>query len=117
VVREKEGDNMDDRSDLIEYKLDGVTKKYGILAQIGIIILMIGIIIVISVRALDLSGDTAKVTYYGGQIIFYIGLLFLVLSMFTIALFAKNLHIYIRVALLITIGLLFSVPLQASLIY
>jgi len=108
---------MDNRSDLTKYTLDETTRKYGILAQIGIIILVIGIIISMCYRIFDLSGDTAKAVYYGGQVIFYIGLLFLVLSMFTIALFAKNLHVYIRVALLITIGLLFSIPLQASLGY
>ena len=108
---------MDNRVDLIEYNPDRITKKYGMLAQIGIIIIIIGIIIVICIRAIEISGDAARAAYYGGQILFYIGLLLLVLSMFTIALFARNLHVYMRVALLITIGLLFSIPLQVSLGY
>ena len=98
-------------------------EKFIRLAQYGLIILIIGIVItrVISIvnsfdfgdadEALD---DLFKFIQIIGIIVFYIGVLMFLLSLFSIAINDEDLHIYLRVALIIAIGLIVSIPLYSS---
>lgn len=92
-------------------------------AQYGLVILIVGIVItrvIIIVNSYDFGGadesldDVFKFIQIIGIIVFYIGVLFFLLSLFSIAIHDEDLHIYLRVALIIAIGLIVSIPLYSS---
>lgn len=117
---------MDKKSDLMNFSLDKKSKNYAVMAQLGIVILIVGIIISLGMRGFgprededeygiqsDLE-DWAIDVVFLGTIMFYIGVLLLSLALLTIALFGENLHIYFRVGLLIATGLILGPTLNAS---
>ena len=98
-------------------------EKFIKFAQYGLIILTIGIVItrVISIINSFDYGDNDetldivfKLIQIIGIIVFYIGVLLFLLSLFSIAIHDENLHIYLRVALIIAIGLIISIPLYST---
>ena len=117
---------MQERPENMWLFLDPKSSNYAKLAQIGIILLIVGMIIALIMQGFgpraeeDYWGDrgplhdwAVKVVYIG-LIIFYIGVLFLTFSLFTIAMFAPNIHIYARVGLLIAIGLIIGPTLTVA---
>lgn len=119
-------DYMNDDMDLMSINLDKKSKKYAEMAQIGIIILIVGIIITLGMRGFgpreraDGFSDQGELKDWAvdivflGAIIFYIGVLLLSLGLLTIALFGNKIHIYMRVGLLIATGLILGPTLGAS---
>ena len=113
----------------VENKIDGLLvwerAKFIKFAQYGLIILVIGIVITRMITILNSfdygRADEAldvvfKLIQIMGIIVFYIGVLLFLLSLFSIAIHDEELHIYLRVALIIAIGLIVSIPLYSSAI-
>ena len=107
------------------FSMDRDLKNFARLAQLGIIFIIFGIIIALLMvgfgpRDHDDWGpsgdlvDWAEKGIYVGAITFYIGVLMLSLSFLTIALFSPNLHIHLRVGLLIAMGLVLGPALSMS---
>lgn len=92
----------DRKGEDIEFVTDKRIETYEKSAKIGIMIIIFGLIIALNLRAYE---KTHSAGVFGFSIA-YVGVLILLFSLFSLSLYAKNLHIYIRIALLITIGLI-----------
>ena len=86
----------------LELEAEKQIKTYELYAQIGVIAIILGLIAALNLRAYEETYSAGVIGYS----IAYIGVLILIFSLFSLALHAKKLHIYIRIALLITIGLI-----------
>ena len=111
----------------IEKKIDRFLewdrKKFVRLAQIGLIILILGILFSSIITVLnsfnygEFNDDVAnglRIIKIVSISLFLFGVLFFILSMFTIALNDEDMHIYLRVALIISIGLIIAIPLYTG---
>jgi hypothetical protein len=106
----------------IDKLLEWDKEKFVKLAQNGLITLIIALLIIRVISILssfdygDLKTDfdiIYKLIGIGASVLFYIGVLYFLLSLFTIAIYDKDLHIYLRVALIIALGLIISIPLYS----
>ena len=139
-VRMREGDKMENPQDNVPSQttepnvvtkninklLEWEKKKFIKMAQKGLIFLIVGIVamrIIIILASMDYNGARElfdviyKVLSMGAVIIFYLGALFFLLALFTLAIRDEELHIYIRVALIIAIGLIISIPMSTGIGY
>jgi hypothetical protein len=119
-----QGENVVSKN--INKLLEWEKKKFIKMAQKGLIFLIFGIVamrIIIILASMDYNDSREvfeiiyKVLSMGAILIFYLGALFLLLAMFTLAIRDEELHIYIRVALIITIGLIISIPMTSGIGY
>jgi fatty acid desaturase len=92
-------------------------RKYLRFVQIGVLLLVIGLIWITFIRGFgprdseymqtsptELSRQLATI----GVIIYYVGFALLLLGLFSLALLTKEMHIYLRIGLLIAFALIFS---------
>ena len=107
----------------IDRFLEWNRKKFVRLAQIGFIMLILGLLLssIISVLFSFDYGEFYNEVHNGLRVfkiisisLFLFGVLFFILSMFTIALNDEDMHIYLRVALIISIGLIIAIPLYSG---
>ena len=104
--------------------LDWNRKKFIKFAQIGLIIFILGLLIfsIINIsssfdfgNSRDTVNNIFRIIKIGAISLFYVGVLLFILSMFTIALHDEDMHINLRAALMIAIGLIIGVPLYLGL--
>jgi hypothetical protein len=95
-------------------------KKFIKFAQIGLILFIFGLLIfnIINILSSIDYGDLREGIKNLFRIIkiiaislFYVGVLLFILSIFTIALYDEDMHIYLRAALIIALGLIIGIPL------
>ena len=98
-------------------------KKFIKFAQIGLILFILGLLIlnIVSISSsfnfgnlVDEINDLFRVIRIIAVTMYYVGGLLFILSMFTLAIYDEDMHIYLRVALIIAIGLIISYPLLTS---
>lgn len=97
---------------------------YANIAKIGIIVLIIGIAISVGTRGFcprekELYGTPKLVDWafkltYIGALVYYLGVLLLSYSLLSTALFVRDMHIYLRAALLIALGLILGHTITAG---
>ena len=111
------------------FKVDRSEQKYVRFLQIGILLIMIGLIIAITVQGFTEmeSGDiydpfptqedwVNKVVTVGG-IIYYIGLALLLMGLLGLALLTKEMHLYMKIALIITFAIVFGFGISGGLTF
>jgi hypothetical protein len=106
--------------------LEWERKKFIKMAQKGLILLIFGIVasrIIIILASFNYYGAAEafdvlyKVLSMGAIIIFYLGALFFLLAIFTLAIRDEELHIYLRVAMIIAMGLIIYIPMSTGFGY
>ena len=97
--------------------------------QIGILLVIIGIIITIGVEGFADSGSGGIYDFYPsypdwvnqavtmGGIVYYIGLCTLLLGLFSLAIKAKELHIYLRVGLIVAFAIVFAAGMNSLITF
>ena len=108
------------------FHLDSKSLSYAKLARIGIIIIIIGVLITMFVRGFGprvgnreyMSQNPleawAQRVVFTGAMIFYLGVALLSYSLLSIALFGKNIHLYLRIGLIIGVALILGNTLGSS---
>ena len=124
--KNSEGELMVEKPELFKLNINKKTVNQIKYAQIGIIIMMIGIILSVGINGFgprgksDWAGERGDLDVgaiqgiYFGRILYYFGIMILCLSLLSIALQTKELHIHLRVGLLITMGLIIASIFSAS---
>ncbi len=106
--------------------LDSKSMKYAKLARIGILLIIFGILITMFFRGFgpretrskymsqnNLKSWVQKVVFTGAMV-FYLGVGLLSYSLLSIALFGKNIHLYLRIGLIIGVAMILGPTLNSS---
>jgi hypothetical protein len=113
-------DEMDEDKELI---IDKKSKKYIRYAKFGIVIIIVGLLI--SLIVLPLSAGTEGywntillsqeefILIFIGVMVSLVGVMTLSLALLSLALYSKNIHIYIRASLILALGLILGTTITA----
>ena len=111
------------------YKSDKSKQTNTRLVQVGIILIMIGIIITIGVQGFAEAPSSSYYDIFPTQdewvqytvavsgIIYYIGLTMTLLGLFGLALLTKEMHVNMKIALIISFALVFGFGLNGGLMF
>ena len=115
--------NMGEDRHLMNFSLDKRTKNISKISFLAIILIIIGIMVSVGIRGfgpredenrMSELRDWAKKTMYVGALIYYVGVGILSICFLSMAFFAKRMHLYMRIGLIIATALLLGPTLNAS---
>jgi len=101
--------------------IERISKRYGTLAVIGVIVIIAGVIVCVATQGFGmvsrLGTNTPSIVRwlaYVGAIVYYLGLGILSISLVCGSIFDKKLDSYVRLGMLIAIGFLLSYGVVAG---